>query len=193
MRLLKSDLRRKRQIFAEDGAEVSAFRIFLSDGTSANVLYRLMRWASLKGLFPLAYLFQYLNKVLNGCVIGTGAQFEEGFVIMHPVGIVINSKVKGGENITLESGVVIGDEKGKSPCLSNNIFVGAGAKILGALVVEDGVKVGANAVLTKNAPAGSTMLGIPAKVYVRDEGNANQIPADNAGGQPKEYKSGVVI
>ena len=84
---------------------------------------------------------------------------------MHPQGIVINSKVKGGRNIILESGVVIGDEKGRSPRLGDNIFVGAGAKIIGDLEVGDNVKVGANAVLTKAAPAGATMLGVPATPY----------------------------
>ena len=86
---------------------------------------------------------------------------------MHPVGIVINSKVVGGHNITLESGVVIGDEKGRSPLLSNNIFIGAGAKIIGLLSIDDDVRVGANAVVTKSVNKGSTMLGIPAKPYTK--------------------------
>ena len=81
--------------------------------------------------------------------------------------MVINSKVKGGSNVTIESGVVIGDEKGRSPVLGNDIFIGAGAKIIGELQLADQVKVGANAVVTKSAPAGATMLGIPAKPYSR--------------------------
>ncbi|SEL70569.1 serine O-acetyltransferase [Colwellia chukchiensis] len=165
MQTLKADLKRKQEIFAEDGAHVSMLRICMADGTSANVLYRCMRWCANKNLGLLAYGFQWLNKFFNGCVIGSGADFAAGFVIMHPVGIVINSKVKGGNNITLESGVVIGDEKGQSPRLANNIFVGAGAKIIGALTVADNVKIGANAVLTKDANQGETMLGIPAKAY----------------------------
>ena len=65
----------------------------------------------------------------------------------------------------MESGVVIGDEKGLSPIFSDNIFVGSGAKIIGSLSIEDDVKIGANAVVTKSAPKGVTMLGIPAKPY----------------------------
>lgn len=173
MQTLKADLKRKQQIFAEDGADVSMLRIFMADGTSANVLYRCMRWCAIRKLGLVAYFFQWLNKYLNGCVIGSGADFAAGFVIMHPVGIVINSKVVGGNNITLESGVVIGDEKGQSPVLKNNIFVGAGAKIIGLLIVADDVKIGANAVLTKNADKGATMLGIPAKAYVKKTNGAN--------------------
>jgi serine O-acetyltransferase len=169
---LKADLRRKQQIFAQDGAHVSMLRIWMADGTSANVLYRCMRWCANNRLGLLAYFFQWTNKFLNGCVIGSGANFAPGFVIMHPVGIVINSNVVGGNNITLESGVVIGDEKGQSPVLANNIFVGAGAKIIGGLSVADDVKVGANAVLTKNADTGTTMLGIPAKAYVKKNDGA---------------------
>lgn len=169
MNNLLADLKRKQQIFREDGADVSMLRIWMADGTSANVIYRMMRWCAAHKLGLVAYFFQWLNKFVNGCVIGSGADFAPGFVIMHPVGIVINSKVKGGNNITLESGVVIGDEKGKSPVLGNHLFVGAGAKIIGELTVEDNVKIGANAVLTKTAPAGATMLGIPAKPYVKKQ------------------------
>jgi serine O-acetyltransferase len=53
--------------------------------------------------------------------------------------------------------------------LGNNIFVGSGAKIIGKLNVSDNVKIGANAVLTKSAPVGATMLGIPAKPYQNTE------------------------
>lgn len=165
MKYLKADFRQKQKIFAADGAHVGMVRILMSDGTSANIIYRIMRWFAQHNLAIIAYGFQWLNKFLNGCVIGIGANFDKGFVIMHPIGIVINSKVKGGKNITLESGVVIGDEKGMSPIFKENIFIGAGAKIIGNLIVEDNVKVGANAVLTKSAPTGSTMLGIPAKPY----------------------------
>ena len=173
MKNLKADLKRKQEIFAQDGAQVSMLRIWMADGTSANVLYRCMRWCATHRLGFLAYFFQWSNKLLNGCVIGSGANFSSGFVIMHPVGIVINSKVTGGNNITLESGVVIGDEKGQSPVLANNIFVGAGAKIIGSLTVADDVKIGANAVLTKNASKGATMLGIPAKAYEKKSNGAN--------------------
>lgn len=162
--LLKSDFRRKKQIFREDGSSISNFRLFLTDGTSANILYRLASSCSrYKVLLPIALLLQHLNRIYNGCVIGVKSQFGPGFVIMHPIGVVINSKVNGAENITIESGVVIGDEKGKSPVISKNVFIGSGAKVIGGLIVGENVKIGANAVVVKDVPNNCTALGVPAK------------------------------
>lgn len=161
---LIADLKFKQQVFAADGAKVSMLKIFLSDGTSANVLYRCMNACSKKSwLMPFGLIFQYLNKLINQCVIGLKADFDEGFVLMHPCGVVINSKVQGGQRIVIESGVVIGDEKGKSPVLENDIFIGAGAKIIGGLTVGDNAKVGANAVVVKTVETNSTVVGIPAR------------------------------
>lgn len=167
MNNLKADLKRKQQIFKQDGADVSMLRIIMADGTCANILYRLMRWFMYIRLSPLAYVCYQLNKLLNGCVIGVGTDFGPGLVLMHPIGVVINSKVRGGTNITIESAVVIGDDKGRSPQLENDIFIGTGAKIIGQVHIGNNVKVGANAVVTKSAPDGATMLGIPAKPYLR--------------------------
>ncbi|VEL97876.1 serine O-acetyltransferase [Alteromonas sp. 76-1] len=164
LQLIKSDLKRKQEIFHQDGAEISLLRTCLTDGTSANILFRLAaRCAKTKVLAPIALIIQHVNRVYNGCVIGVNADFGEGFVIMHPIGVVINSKVKGGINITLESGVVMGDEKGKSPTLGSHIFIGAGAKVFGPITVGNNVKVGANAVVVKDVESNKTALGIPAK------------------------------
>jgi serine O-acetyltransferase len=169
MSRLGLDLQRKRQIYEADGAAaVSMLRLWLSDGTSANALYRCMRWAADYRLVPIAYFFQYINKILNGCVIGIHADFGPGFVLMHPVGVIINSKVTGGENITLESGVVIGDNKGVSPVLGSDIFVGAGAKIFGGIAIGSGSSIGANAVVCKDVAEGALMLGVPARAHGPD-------------------------
>ncbi|WP_068544427.1 serine O-acetyltransferase [Thalassotalea crassostreae] len=163
MKRIRADFKRKQEIFLQDGWNVSLLRILLSDGSSAMILYRMMSWCHKSKLTPLAYLFQWLNKCLNACVIGIKTSFGDGFVIMHPCSIVINSKVCGGTNITLESSVVIGDNKGHSPTLGNNIFIGSGAKIFGQLSVGNNVLIGANAVVTKSIDDNCKALGIPAK------------------------------
>lgn len=173
MKLIE-DLKHKQAVFAADGANVSMLKIFLSDGTSANVLYRCMNACSKHAwAMPFALIFQYLNKLLNQCVIGIKADFDAGFVLMHPVGVVINSKVQGGQRIVLESSVVIGDEKGHSPVLDSDIFVGAGAKIIGGVKINSGSKIGANAVVVRDVLPETTVVGIPAKpIQPRNTENA---------------------
>ncbi|MEM7707642.1 MAG: serine acetyltransferase [Pseudomonadota bacterium] len=164
--IIRADFRRKQKIFQGDGAPSGLLRMLVSDGASAIILFRATHACGRHAVTkPLALVLRWFNKFLNGCFIGVGADFGPGFVIMHPEGVIINSKVRAGRNITLESGVVIGDDKGRSPVLGSDIYVGAGAKIIGELEVGDNVKIGANAVVTKSAPDGSTMLGIPARPY----------------------------
>ncbi len=162
--LIKSDFRRKQALYAEDGARVSLLRILCSDGSSSMVIYRLTQAVSgISSLAPLALLLQWLNKFLNGCVIGVKADFGPGFVVMHSVGVVVNSKVVAGSNLTLEGGVVIGDEKGQSPVLGDQLFIGSGAKIIGGVRIGNNVKIGANAVVVHSIDSDSTAVGIPAK------------------------------
>ena len=169
MKYLTSDIKQKQKVLADEGYQVSLFRTLVSDGTSANTLYRLTSWLMKYKLAPLALISLWLNRVINGCVIGAGAKFDQGLVIMHPIGVVINSKVRGGKNIIIESGVVIGDEKGQAPRLGDNIFIGAGAKIIGGITVGNNVKIGANAVVVKDLPSNVTAVGIPAKVISRGD------------------------
>ncbi|WP_100656483.1 serine O-acetyltransferase [Alteromonas flava] len=160
---IKDDLRYKREFWQAQGFEPSRIRVLMSDGTSANVLYRMTSWFQRYKLIPFSFLCQWFNKVINGCVIGAGATFGKGLILMHPVGIVVNSKVIGGERVIIESGVVIGDEKGKAPVIGNDVFIGAGAKIVGGVRVGNNVKIGANAVVVKDVEDDLTVVGIPAR------------------------------
>ncbi|MDP5458148.1 serine O-acetyltransferase [Alishewanella sp. SMS8] len=164
MRNFLQDIRYKQQYFQQQGYNTSLLRAFLSDGSSANFLYRLTSWLQWHHLQPLALSVLWLNKILNSCMLGAGCRFGPGLILMHPVGIIINSKVTGGDNIIIQSGVVIGDERGKAPILGSNIFIGAGAKIIGDVKIGDNVKIGANAVVVKDVPDNVTVVGIPAKI-----------------------------
>jgi serine O-acetyltransferase len=163
MKLLLSDLRAKQVLYGEGGPPVALLKVVLADGTLANALYRLQAWLARIGLAPLALLPHVLNKWLNGCVIGVKAQFGPGFVLIHPIGVVINSSVRGGRNVWLESSVVIGENRGAFPRLGDDIFVGSGAKVIGGVQIGDGARVGANAVVLRDVPPGHTALGIPAR------------------------------
>jgi serine O-acetyltransferase len=164
--LIHSDIRAKARWLYGDDSLRNLVKARFTDGTMAMILYRWMQWAQHCRLVPLAMLFNKLN-VIGGCIIGRGAAFGEGFVLVHSIGVVINTAVKGGRNVVLEHQVTIGAEKGHSPVLGNDVFLGAGAKVLGAVKIGDGAKVGANAVVVDDVPAGATVVGIPARV-VRD-------------------------
>jgi serine O-acetyltransferase len=164
MRIL-DDIRVKAAWLYEDSSMKKVIRACFSDGTLSMVLYRSMACANQYALLkPLAMVLSKFNSLLCGAVIGTGAKFGERFVILHSCGIVINSRVKGGNDIMLESGVVIGEEKRVCPILGDNIFVGSGAKIIGAVTIGNNVTIGANAVVVKDIPSNVTAGGVPAKI-----------------------------
>lgn len=164
MRIL-DDIKAKAAWLYDNTGTRKIVRASLSDATSCMVIYRSMAWVNaIPPLKPIAILLAKLNLLANGAVIGVNASFGERFVILHSVGIVINSNVKGGNDVVLESGVVIGAEKRKCPVLGNNIFIGSGAKIIGAVTIGDNVTIGANAVVVKDVPCDVTVGGVPARI-----------------------------
>ncbi|WKB53912.1 serine acetyltransferase [Eleftheria terrae] len=162
--LLLADLRAKQRLYSQYGERCSLLKAVMADGTSANALYRLQAALARWRLAPLALVPHVLNKWFNGCVIGVRASFGPGFVLIHPVGVVINSSVQGGSNVWLESSVVIGDNRGGCPRLGNDVFIGSGAKVIGGLQVGDRARIGANAVVLHDVPDGATAVGIPARM-----------------------------
>ena len=162
--LLLFDLRAKAEWCYESRGWKAVLKVLLTDGTPAMIWYRLMQWARRWRLVPLEMLFNRINTICCGCIIGRGAEFGPGFVLIHSIGVVINGNVRGGSGVKIEHQVTIGAEKRQSPVIGNNVFIGAGAKVIGTLLIGDGAKVGANAVVLKDVPAGSTVVGIPAKV-----------------------------
>jgi serine O-acetyltransferase len=158
--LIRSDLHAKAQWLYDRVSTRTILKTLCTDGTFAMLCYRLMQASQRCRLAPLAMIF---NK-LNPCIIGRGADFGPGFVLIHSNGVVINTGVRGGQNIFIEHQVTIGAEKQRAPVLGDNIFIGAGAKILGGVRIGSHVKIGANAVVTKDLPEGATAVGIPARV-----------------------------
>jgi len=90
----------------------------------------------------------------------------KGLHIPHPIGIVINGKAKIGDYCTIMQQVTIGNklEDEKVPEIGNNVFIGAGAKIIGDIKIEDNVIIGANSVVTKNVSKNCIVAGVPAKL-----------------------------
>lgn len=162
-RLLGSDIKAKAEWLYGSVTARNILKTIFTDGTFAMIMYRLMQSSQRMRLVPMAMIFNKLNAFFGRCIIGRGAQFGPAFVMIHSYGVVINSSVKGGSNIKLEHAVTIGAEKSESPVLGDNIFIGAGAKIIGGIKIGNNVKIGANAVVVDDVPDGATAVGIPAK------------------------------
>jgi serine O-acetyltransferase len=162
--LVAGDLKAKaRWVYGADHGK-DVVKVLLTDGTAAMVLYRLMQWSRKWRLLPLAMVFNKLNAICCHCIIGRGADFGPDFVLVHSTGVVINGEVRGGRNVVIEHQVTVGADRRQSPVLGDDIFIGAGAKVIGPVQVGSGARVGANAVVVKDVPAHSTVVGIPARV-----------------------------
>jgi serine O-acetyltransferase len=123
----------------------------------------------------LARFVSHLGRWLTGIEIHPGAQIGRRFFIDHGMGVVIGETAEIGDDCTLYHGVTLGGtswNKGKRhPTLGNGVVLGAGAKILGPIVVGDGARVGSNAVVVKSVPPGATAIGIPARVIEKEAGD----------------------
>ncbi|CEP37615.1 MULTISPECIES: serine O-acetyltransferase [Halomonadaceae] len=140
-------------------------------GLHALLLHRCGHWLWKKNLKWLARTLSTFSRWLTGIEIHPGATIGRRFFIDHGMGVVIGETALVGDNVTLYQGVTLGGtswSKGKRhPTLGDGVIVGAGAKILGPFTVGAGAKIGSNAVVTKEVPPGSTVVGIPGKIVKR--------------------------
>ena len=163
VRLIQGDLRAKAQWSYDDNGWKNQLRALASDGSAAMIVYRAMQASRRHHLPVLEMLMNKVNSSLLGCIIGRCADFGPRFVLIHSNGVVINGKVRGGSDVFVEHQVTIGAERKQSPVIGNNVFIGAGAKVVGSVTVADDVRIGANAVVTRDVPANTTVVGVPAK------------------------------
>jgi serine O-acetyltransferase len=164
LRLLQADIRRKALWCYESDRLSAILKTLVTDGTAAMIYYRLMQWARRWRIISLEMIFNKLCAIFCNCIIGRGAEFGPGFVLIHSTGVVISGKVRGGSNILIEHQVTLGAEKRQTPQLGSDIFIGAGAKIIGPVSIGDNARIGANAVVLRDVPPNCTVAGIPAEI-----------------------------
>src|SRR5215203_1228046 len=158
---IRYDVRAKAEWVYGNDQPAHLLKALLVDGTFAMIVYRLMQWSRRYRLAPLEMMFNKINAFFSNCIIGRGAQIGPGMVLIHATGVVINGRVQCGANIRIEHQVTIGADRGACPVIGNDVFIGAGAKVIGAVVIGDGARIGANAVVVDDVPARSTAVGIP--------------------------------
>ena len=162
-----------KTIKERDPAAKSAVEVLLLyPGLHALVMYRVSHqlWAWKIPVIP-RWLSQYA-RFWTGIEIHPGAEIGKSFFIDHGMGVVIGETAIVGDNVLLYQGVTLGGtgkETGKRhPTLGNHVVVGTGAKILGNITIGDNSYIGANAVVIKNVPANSTVVGIPGRITKQD-------------------------
>ena len=122
----------------------------------------------------LARLLSQWARSVTGVEIHPGAQLGRRFFIDHGMGVVIGETAEVGDDVMIYHGVTLGGRSMKRvkrhPTIGSNVTIGAGARILGPVVIGDRVQIGANSVVVKDIPAGAVATGIPATIRFSDKG-----------------------
>ena len=171
-----------RAIMSRDPAARSALEVVLCYPSFRAVRrHRRAHWLWIHGLKLMARVVSQRTRKLTGIEIHPGAKIGHGLFIDHGMGVVIGETAEIGDNVTLYQGVTLGgtgkDIGKRHPTIGNNVVIGSGAKVLGPFRVGDNAKIGASAVVLKEVPPFSTVVGNPGRV-VRQAGHRIEIDLD---------------
>lgn len=146
--------------------------VLLYPGFHAIVGHRIAHFLWKARLLLLARVISQYARWATGIEIHPGATIGKSFFIDHGMGVVIGETAVIGNDVLLYQGVTLGGTgimKGKRhPTIGNNVVIGAGAKVLGNITVGDNSYIGSNAVIIKDVPPNSTVVGIPGRVTKQD-------------------------
>lgn len=161
-----------KAVFRNDPAARNGWEVFTYAGIHAITWHRIAHYFWKHRLKFLARVVSQFNRFMTGIEIHPGAKIGKGFFIDHGMGVVIGETAEVGDNCLIYHGVTLGgvslEKKKRHPTLGNNVVIGTGAKILGAITIGDNVQVGANAVVLKDVPPNSVVVGIPGRVVMQD-------------------------
>lgn len=159
-------------VFARDPAARTRWEVLLNyPGIHAMVAHRWAHRLWLADWKGLARFISTLSRFWTGIEIHPGARIGRRFFIDHGMGVVIGETAEIGDDVTLYHGVTLGgtswDAGKRHPTLADGVVVGAGAKVLGPILVGECARIGSNAVVVKPVPAGATVVGSPGRILVR--------------------------
>jgi len=174
-------------ILERDPAARSAWEVLTCyPGVHALWLHRVAHAAWNAGFRWIGRFVSNLSRFFTGIEIHPGAKIGRFVFIDHGMGIVIGETAEIGDGTTIYQGVTLGGTtltRGakRHPTLGRNVIVGAGAKILGGFTVGDGARIGSNAVVVKEVPAGATAVGNPARILHREVDAQRETTANRLG------------
>jgi serine O-acetyltransferase len=166
---VQADLHR----FREEGDSLRVMvRGLLSQGFQALIVYRIFRWFYERRIptQPLRFFVERFIEIITGISIPAQAKIGKGLRIHHFGGIMLHSTAIVGEYCTIYHGVTLGDRGswGDAPRVGNRVLIGAGAKLIGEIVIGDDCVIGANAVVHTSVPTCHIAVGVPAVVKKRE-------------------------
>lgn len=140
--------------------------LFLYPSFIAVSLHHTAHWLYVRRCFFSARLLSQVSRFITGIEIHPGATIGRHLFIDHGMGVVIGETAEIGNNVTLFHGVTLGgvstNATKRHPTLEDNVIVGTGATILGAITIGEGAKIGANSLVLKSVPNNQTAVGVPA-------------------------------
>ena len=169
-----------QSVIDRDPAAKSKLSIILTyPGVKAVLFHQIAHFFSVAKFNLIARVISQFSRFLTGIEIHPAAKIGKKFFIDHGMGVVIGETSEIGDNVTIYHMVTLGGispsinsdnqrQVKRHPTLKDNVVIGSGAQVLGPITVGENAKVGANAVVTKDVPANSVMVGIPAKNVNKD-------------------------
>ena len=157
-------------IFERDPAARTTFEVLTCyPGLHAVYIHKLSRWFWTHGLRWFGRATSNVGRWATGIEIHPAAIVGRRVFIDHGMGVVIGETAEVGDDCTIYQGVTLGGTSlyrgaKRHPTLGPRVVVGAGAKVLGGFTVGEGAKIGSNAVVVKEVPAGATVVGIPGRI-----------------------------
>lgn len=155
-------------------------------GLHAIIAYRLAHRLYKWHLPLIARMISYITRIVTGIEIHPAARIGRRFFIDHGEGVVIGETTIIGDDVLLYQQVTLGgtgkDLGKRHPTVGNHVIVGAGAKVLGDIIIADHVRIGAGSVVIADVPSHSTVVGVPGRIVQRatvdEDGNLmhNKIP-----------------
>ena len=188
-----------RSVFARDPAARNVFEVLTCySGVQAVLFYRLTHFLWRYRLYWLARFISTIARWVTGIEIHPGAVIGRRFFIDHGMGVVIGETAIIGDDCMLYHGVTLGgttwDKVKRHPTLKNGVVIGAGAKILGPIILGENVRVGSNSVVVRSIDDNETVVGIPGRIVRKkaEDGDSFDSYAANSSGTSNDPTSQAV-